>query len=106
MKKSKLHSFSSDFPHALLIRDFPPELAEKCFSFTGQRRLNRAVVQCLRDYFILKSLYADERRKRLDLQSDVDLIISYFKSESELVEKRKKVCEFISDPNRFYLHGD
>ena len=103
--KTKLKAFNNDF-RVLLIKDFPFDLAQQCLDTTGRPVLTRAVLQCLRDYFALKKLFSAERQKRQDLQSDLDLILGYFRSESDLKEKRDTVLKILSDPNRFYLHGD
>lgn len=93
-------------PSNLLIRDFPPELAEKCLSSTGEKVLTRAVLACLYKYFELQHDYKRVRLHSQDLQSDIDQIISYFKFEAEVSKKRTEVLKLITDPDRFYLHGD
>ncbi len=92
-------------PSTLLIRDFPPELAEKCLSKSGETVLTRAVLSILWNYFHLESLLRSEQLKRQDLESDVDLFKSYLRFVDEVEKKRKAVLARISDPNRFYLHG-
>lgn len=93
-------------PSTLFIRDFPPELAEKCLSKSGETVLTRAVLSILWHYFSLESLYNSEKLKRQDLESDVDLFKSYLRFVDELEKKRKNVLDRISDPNRFYLHDE
>lgn len=95
----------SDLPENLLIRSFPPDLAEKCLSKSGEKVLTRAVLAILCHYFELEQLLRSEKLRRQDLESDVDLFKSYLRLVEEVDKKRKEVYERISDPNRFYLHG-
>ena len=95
----------SDLPENLLIRSFPPDLAEKCLSKSGEKVLTRAVLAILFHYFELEKVLSSERLRRQDLECDVELFKSYLRLISETEKKRKEVFDRISDPNRFYLHG-
>jgi len=91
---------------SLLIREFPAELAESCLSASSEKVLTRAVLHCLYDYFSLKKHYAALKIKKQDLESDLDQILHYWRLEQETKSCKEKVQKLLSDPNRFYLHGD
>ena len=102
MKKNKQESsFCS-----LLVRDFPSELADWCLSASHEKVLTRAVLSCLRDYFSLRKQYAALKVKKQDLESDLDQVLSLWRLENELLQRREKVKKILNDPNRFYLHGE
>lgn len=91
---------------SLLVRDFPSDLAEDCLSVSGEKVLTRAVLYCLHDYFSLKKHYAALKTKKQDLESDLDQVFHLWRLEKELNVQKDKVQKLLSDPNRFYLHGD
>ena len=90
----------------LLIRDFPSDLAERCLSASGEKVLTRAVLSMLRHYFVMQKQFSAMKLQRDDLQSDVDLILGYWKMQRDLEKRKSDVEKILSDPNRFYLHGD
>ena len=90
----------------LLIREFPLNLAHCCTSASQEKVLTRAVLRCLNDYFQLRKKYSALNIKKQDLESDLDQVLSLWRLETELVERREKVKKLLNDPNRFYLHGD
>ena len=102
MKKNKLESVSC----SLLVRDFPSDLADWCLSASHEKVLTRAVLFCLRDYFSLRKQYSTLKVKKQDLDSDLDQVLSLWRLENELIQRREKVKKLLNDPNRFYLHGD
>jgi len=93
-------------PSTLLIREFPPELAAKCLSRSGETVLTRAVLSCLFDFFEVEKEFRIADLERKDLQSDLDRCLDYFKVEDVVRKKRSELVQFLSDPNRFHLHGD
>lgn len=91
---------------SLLVRDFPSDLADCCFSASHEKVLTRAVLFCLRHYFTLLKQYSALKVKKQDLESDLDQVLSLWRLENELSQRREKVKKLLNDPNRFYLHGD
>lgn len=90
----------------LLIREFPVELAEKCLSASGEKVLTRSVLKLIYGYFELSHEYQKMKLKAQDLESDVLLFRQYLEFQNLVEKKRSDVLKILSDPNRFYLHGE
>lgn len=97
MKKSNL---------VLSIRDFPEDLAEMILAESREVTLSKAALFCLLRYFELKTSCARYKLKAQDLQSDLDKILLFWKHQEDLSREKSEVEKLLSDPNRFYLHGD
>lgn len=87
----------------LLIRDFPPELMEKCKSLSGEVCGTNAVLKSLEKLFGYYALFR-ELESRVDcLESDLEDARNILSDEAALFARKEK---FLSqDINRFRLVG-